>query len=46
MVTIGKIEEFNDSTDDFDNYIERFELWLTANTIGNDKKIAVFGFLL
>lgn len=42
MALIGRVEEFKESREDFASYLERFELWLIANEIKNDKKVSVF----
>ncbi|XP_064479051.1 uncharacterized protein LOC135392264 [Ornithodoros turicata] len=42
MSRIGRIGEFNEKTENFDSYIERFEHYITANHIPDAKKFAVF----
>ena len=39
MATIGRVPEFEAAKEDFDSYLERFERWLAANEI-KDEKIA------
>ena len=41
MPNLGQIAEFNPETDDWDVYVERIELYCTANSVANDKKTAV-----
>lgn len=39
---IGAIGEFKEGQEDFESYLERLDMWLTANSVGNDKKVSVF----
>ena len=39
--TIGQIQEFQPDNENFSSYIERVQLFFTANDIAEDKKIAV-----
>ncbi len=34
----GRVDEYKESKEDFESYIERFEQWLLANDIANEKK--------
>uniref|UniRef100_H2ZXE1 Peptidase A2 domain-containing protein n=1 Tax=Latimeria chalumnae TaxID=7897 RepID=H2ZXE1_LATCH len=34
MGPIGKISEFDETREDFDSYLERYEMWMDANEIG------------
>ncbi len=38
----GRVDEYKDSKEDFKSYMERFEQWLLANDIPNEKKVSVF----
>ena len=38
MATIGRVPEFEATKEDFDSYLERFECWLAANEIKDEKK--------
>ncbi len=42
MAYIGKVPEFDRTKEDFDSYLERFERWLAANEIDEDKTADVF----
>ena len=42
MALIGRVDEFKESREDFASYLERFELWLLANEIKEEKKVSVF----
>lgn len=42
MAHIGKIGEFNENTESFANYVERFEQFFMANEVKDEKKVAVF----
>ena len=43
MATIGRIEEFREDKEDWDQYAERFDHFFAANGItGADKKRSVF----
>ena len=41
MARIGSIGEFNAEVEDWEMYVERVNLYCTANNIANDKKNAV-----
>ncbi len=34
----GRVDEYKESKEDFESYMERFEQWLLANDIANEKK--------
>ncbi len=38
----GRVDEYKESKEDFESYMERFEQWLLANDIANEKKVSVF----
>ncbi len=38
----GRVDEYKDLKEDFESYMERFEQWLLANDIPNEKKVSVF----
>ncbi len=38
----GCVDEYKESKEDFESYMERFEQWLLANDIANEKKVSVF----
>ncbi len=38
----GHVDEYKESKEDFESYMERFEQWLLANNIANEKKIRLF----
>lgn len=42
MARLGRIGEFDERTDDFESYIERFEHYVTANDVPDGKKKSVF----
>ena len=42
MSTIGNIDPFDDSVEDFTNYLSRVELFFVTNSVANDKKVATF----
>ena len=42
MAKIGHISEFNVTNDDCDIYVERVKLFLKANAVKNDMKVATF----
>lgn len=42
MALIGRVDEFKQSLEDFASYLERFEIWLLANEIKDEKKVSVF----
>ena len=42
MAKIGHISEFNVTNDDWDIYVERVKLFLKANAVKNDMKVATF----
>ncbi|XP_062589261.1 uncharacterized protein K02A2.6-like [Saccostrea cucullata] len=42
MTHIGKVGEFNESTESFANYVERLEQFFAANEVKDQKKVAVF----
>uniref|UniRef100_A0A3B3RZC6 Retrotransposon gag domain-containing protein n=1 Tax=Paramormyrops kingsleyae TaxID=1676925 RepID=A0A3B3RZC6_9TELE len=42
MALIGRVDEFNESREDFASYLERFELSMLANDIRDEKKVSVF----
>ena len=42
MAKIGHISEFNVTNDDWDIYVERVKLFLKANSVKNDMKVATF----
>ena len=37
----GSLNEFDPSTEDFVVYQERLQMYLTANSVGDNKKVAV-----
>uniref|UniRef100_A0A3Q1F3H9 Retrotransposon gag domain-containing protein n=1 Tax=Acanthochromis polyacanthus TaxID=80966 RepID=A0A3Q1F3H9_9TELE len=39
---VGRVDEYNESKEDFDSYLERLEQWLLANDIEDEKKVCVF----
>lgn len=41
-IQFGRVEEYKESKEDFESYIERFEQWLLANDIASEKKVSVF----
>ena len=41
MATIGQLKEFDPDNEKVTEYLERVELYLTANNIADDKKVAV-----
>ena len=42
VAAIGRLDEFNASSDSITAYVERAQLFMDANSIPNDKKVAVF----
>ncbi|XP_041435047.1 uncharacterized protein K02A2.6-like [Xenopus laevis] len=38
MSAIGKVPEFSESAEEFEPYLERFERWLSANDVSQEKK--------
>ncbi|KAI7789894.1 hypothetical protein IRJ41_014004, partial [Triplophysa rosa] len=42
MATIGRVPEFDNTKEDFDTYMGRFERWVAANEIDSGKKADVF----
>ncbi|XP_037517987.1 uncharacterized protein LOC119394753 [Rhipicephalus sanguineus] len=42
MSRLGKIEEFDAKVQTFDSYLERFEHFVSANDIAQEKKLSVF----
>ncbi len=42
MATIGRVPEFDNTKEDFDTFLERFEQWVAANEIDSGKKVDVF----
>lgn len=42
MNTIGKLEEFDETRDDWNAYIERVEQYFLANDVTDEKKSASF----
>uniref|UniRef100_A0A803JEW5 Gypsy retrotransposon integrase-like protein 1 n=1 Tax=Xenopus tropicalis TaxID=8364 RepID=A0A803JEW5_XENTR len=38
MSAIGKVPEFSESAEEFESYLERFERWLSANDVSQEKK--------
>lgn len=42
MVTLGRIEEFDGLTEDWESYRERLELYLSANGVTGNRKRDVF----
>lgn len=42
MPTYGKINEFIEGKERFDNYVERVEQYFDANDISDEKKVPVF----
>lgn len=40
MSFVGKIEAFDSTTEDWETYIERVELYFTANDVEEEKKVA------
>ena len=46
MSHIGNINEFDASLEDFETYVSRVELFFTANSITDNKKVATFLTLL
>lgn len=39
MAFVGKIEEFDSANEDWESYIERVELYCTANDVEEEKKV-------
>lgn len=42
MARLGKLDEFDEKDQNFESYLERFEHFVTANDIREEKKLAVF----
>ena len=42
MSSYGRIKEFCPEEETIESYLERIELFFTANEIANEKKVAVF----
>ncbi|XP_049268011.1 uncharacterized protein LOC119379063 [Rhipicephalus sanguineus] len=42
MARLGKLDEFDEKDQNFESYLERFEHFVTANDIKEEKKLAVF----
>ncbi len=42
VAAIGRLDEFNTSSDSIPAYVERAQLFMDANGIPNDKKVVVF----
>ena len=42
MASYGKLSEFHPEAESISAYLERVELFFTANSIADDKKVAVF----
>ena len=42
MSVLGKISEFDPAIEDFETYVERLKLFMTANDIADAKKVPVF----
>lgn len=44
MATIqgGQVDEYKESLEDFESYLEILELWMFANDIKDDKNVRVF----
>lgn len=38
MSVFGRVPEFNDGSEEFALYLERFQRWLAANDVVNNKK--------
>ena len=39
---IGAIGEYKEGQEDFESYLERLDMWMTANDVADDKKVSVF----
>lgn len=39
---IGDISEFKEGQEDFESYLERLDMWMTTNSVEDDKKVSVF----
>ncbi len=37
-IQFGRVDEYKESKEDFESYMERFEQWVLANDIANEKK--------
>ena len=46
MATIGNIEAFDETLEDWQTYVERLEQFFIANDVGNDKKVSTLLTLL
>uniref|UniRef100_A0A023FHF5 Tick transposon n=1 Tax=Amblyomma cajennense TaxID=34607 RepID=A0A023FHF5_AMBCJ len=42
MAKVGKFDTFDERSDSFESYLERFELYVLANDVAEGKKLAVF----
>ncbi|XP_049527389.1 uncharacterized protein LOC119458790 [Dermacentor silvarum] len=42
MARLGKLDEYDEKEQNFESYLERFEHFVTANDIKEEKKLAVF----
>ncbi|XP_037564991.1 uncharacterized protein LOC119444705 [Dermacentor silvarum] len=42
MARLGKLDEYDEKEQNFESYLERFEYFVTANDIKEEKKLAVF----
>ena len=42
MASFGKLGDFKPERESFVNYVERLEMYFTANDTDDDKKVAVF----
>ena len=40
MVTIGKINPYDDGLEDWDSYVEKVDQYFTVNEISNEKKVS------
>ncbi|XP_026046823.1 uncharacterized protein K02A2.6-like [Astatotilapia calliptera] len=39
---VGRVEEYNESKEDFESYLERLEQWMLANDVSDEKKVCTF----
>ena len=42
VAAIGRLDEFNSANDSITAYVERAQLYMEANSVPEDKKVAVF----